>query len=291
MVDGRMPIACISSRRILHMVCNPPPEISLQMTKKPTSSYMSAKTVNRSICPDLLARFCCLHGPCKNITRHEVDKIRLRLFNEAETLINHTVKTYNELSDILLIAPVISDADFWTNDEAIVGESIQLDLKDRAVSDTVFGVNVSINGKGERWQNIFLDVDSAQLYLLTPLTTKPKKKQPNLNQVGRYLSSSGSEMSIIVESPMHTNGNGEAKVDEKPLAHNTGRNHTFTNNGGRILRVFDLLDFSRHVDLINLHLVSLYFDDAVRTSFMFRFQSFPSAAADFWSLSQMSPSE
>eukprot|EP00946_MAST-07B_sp_MAST-7B-sp1_P003105 g3105.t1 len=145
-VDGRMPIACISSRRILHMVCNPPPEISLQMTKKPTSSYMSAKTVNRSICPDLLARFCCLHGPCKNITRHEADKIRLRLFNEAETLINHTVKTYNELSDILLIAPVISDADFWTNDEAIVGESIQLDLKDRAVSDTVFGVNVSING-------------------------------------------------------------------------------------------------------------------------------------------------
>ena len=47
-------------------------------------------------------------------------------------------------------------------------------------------MNVSINGNGERWQNIFLDVNSAQLYLLTPFTSKPKTFQKS--QPHRYLS-------------------------------------------------------------------------------------------------------
>jgi hypothetical protein len=198
---------------------------------------------------------------------------------------------YNELSDIVLIAPVISDADYWTNDEAIVGESIQLDLKNPSVKDTVFGVNVSINGNGERWQNIFLDVNSAQLYLLTPFTSKPKtfqKSQPHryLSKGDIYSHEGVDKKSTRQTSATHTanESGGSITMINSPLRSNHKRlpsvimgsngEHRST-NGGRIQRVIDLLDLQQvHVDRIDLHLVSLYFDDAVRTSFIFRFRSF-----------------
>lgn len=292
LVDGRLPIACISANRILHMVCNPPPENPTGKDARPESEYMSKRNINRSPCPAFFARRLCIKGPCRNVTRNELDQTRRVKYTMADAIIKRTVTGYHELSDIVLIAPVISDADFWTNDEAIIGESLQLDIKDPKVMHAMFEVKVSLNGHAEKFHNIFLDVNTAQLYILTPFHDKFARTSSDMKL--RTASSAGSM--VMTESPLLSH-RGLKKKMSNTIAHiedvriGDSQIDKKFKNGGRVRKIIDLLELQQvHVDRIDLHLLNMFFDDTIRSSYAFRFRTFDRRSNFLLLISQVSQS-
>ena len=297
--DGRMPIACISASRILLMISNAPPPIHPMETDvldQMDQGGECSKCGECGECGDKLGGLC---GSCCKKSNETPENRQRRLYRSTKLLVEKTIRKYNEISDVILVAPVISDAEYWTNDEAIAGESLQVDLNDRKTANRVFKVRMSVSGKSEKWQTIYMDVDSAQLYILTPVDKRIKSNhevrrsiQRIDNNILRPLDHNISVWFGRNDKNKHSNeeptsnsrharvltqltSKRSSKGSDLKYIDTDGALWMKLSTGGRIKIVLDMLDLQQmHVDRIDLQLVSLFFEDSVGAFYRFRFNSF-----------------
>ena len=295
---GRMPIACISASRLLLMISNAPPSEPsttnrINTPRYPTNFTTSDKSGMSSSIP------CCSKNEETPVER------KRRIYEYSKRQVERTIHQYHTISDVVLVAPIISDADYWNNDEAVIGESLQINMQDEATANSIFKVRMSVCGKGEKWQTIFLDINGWTLYILTPVDKRIKTQ----HEVRRYERRSRSRgTSLASNTSLWGNGKfsrsqktdsdipGSTKAaDEQDNTNMTwfGRDHESSpmpkakyfdadgalwkklTEGGRIRIVLDMLDLQQvQVDRIDLQLLTLYFEDSVGASYRFRFDSF-----------------
>ncbi len=182
--------------------------------------------------------------PDRRISAREqilIDERYAGFANNGRRVAEHVVRSFYACQSSLIVAPIVADSTYWTNDESIVGEKLRLVLPAAELKRSLYEVVISVTNSAlfrKNRRHVFVDTDSAQLYVLEPCDLR-----------------SGTRMDV------ESDGSHEPGVVAPKAT-------------GPIRMIIDLLDLQQiHTDCTRDNMLRLCLDDQVGRSFALRFRN------------------
>ena len=168
---GTVPILMLSGNRLFNMISNPPPHVVGAQHEREAANHTNTQRPRwRRVCHhSFLWWSSCRDTKIHQQMRREQEFIRGHACDKGLAVVVECMNLYHQMSETVLVAPVVTDIDFWTNDESVSGELLRLDLDNPRELALLFQASVSVSGRAASTRTIYVDRESAQLYVVSKM--------------------------------------------------------------------------------------------------------------------------
>ena len=191
--DSRLPIAVISANRLAFFVCKTESfdavnESSDMFAEKlQTKMVVDAKTKRAVIISAKRLtgshhknkkKFNGICGGKKKLSLHTVREQNSELIQRGVNLAEKTIEAFYSVSSTIVVGPLNSNINEWTNATAIKGEKLRLNMSKEQIRGCLYECRVStaMVSKDAKVRHIFVDETSAQLYILEECNIRTRQE-------------------------------------------------------------------------------------------------------------------